>query len=73
MTVTESEDDAVRVERGNAEPEELAALAAVLVSVLAGRREHGDGGAPDAARRPRAAQWRRWERLAAYRPPHSWQ
>lgn len=64
---------AVRVERGNADAEEIAVLTVVLMSVLAGYREPGSGTAAEAARRPCAARWWRWDRVAAYRPPHSWQ
>ncbi|WP_217249289.1 acyl-CoA carboxylase subunit epsilon [Streptomyces sp. AC602_WCS936] len=59
---------ALRIERGRAGEAELAAVAVVLCSVLAGRRaaEHGEG-------TPDVPSWRRPERsAAAYRSPYSW-
>ncbi|WP_407564708.1 acyl-CoA carboxylase subunit epsilon [Streptomyces sp. 184] len=66
-------DGAVRVERGNADAEELAVLTVVLMSALADRGERLSGMAPEGSRRAFGAQWWRWDRVAAYRPPHSWQ
>jgi hypothetical protein len=59
---------ALRIERGRADEEELAALAVALCSVLAGRAA-GEGG-----REPSGApSWRRPERSgAAYRSPYCW-
>ncbi|MER6983810.1 acyl-CoA carboxylase subunit epsilon [Streptomyces carpinensis] len=59
---------ALRIERGRADEEELAALAVVLCSVLAGQ-EAADAG-PEPADAP---SWRRPERSgAAYRSPYCW-
>ncbi|MER6016448.1 acyl-CoA carboxylase subunit epsilon [Streptomyces bluensis] len=59
----------VRVERGRAEPEEVAALTAVLLARTAAAAEPGPGHRPGSAK----AGWRRPERPRGYRPPHSWQ
>ena len=58
----------IRVEKGHAEPEEVAAITAILLARAAA--------APDAApdhhgRRPKAG-WRRLEREGGFRAPHSW-
>ncbi|MFE7843264.1 acyl-CoA carboxylase epsilon subunit [Streptomyces sp. NPDC057474] len=55
----------LRVERGEASEEELAAVAVTLLSVLAGR---------GARRRAAAFGVRRagWERAVPFRAPHSW-
>ncbi|MFF3764924.1 acyl-CoA carboxylase epsilon subunit [Streptomyces sp. NPDC001922] len=60
----------VRVEKGHAEPEELAALTAVLLARAAAGTGHHPAGA-----RPRrsTAGWRRLERTPGFRAPHSWQ
>ncbi|MFE7774703.1 acyl-CoA carboxylase subunit epsilon [Streptomyces sp. NPDC057445] len=57
----------LRVEKGHADPEELAAITAVLLARAAAQ--------PDApARRGRStAGWRRLERQSGFRAPHSWQ
>ncbi|MER6127345.1 acyl-CoA carboxylase epsilon subunit [Streptomyces sp. NPDC001795] len=63
-------DDAalVRVERGEASEEELAALTAVLLA-RAAARGHG----PDHADRSRTtARWSRLERRPSYQSPLSW-
>ncbi|MEV2196574.1 acyl-CoA carboxylase subunit epsilon [Streptomyces phaeochromogenes] len=60
----------LRVERGSADEAELAAVAVVLFSLLTALRERRGADRPE---RHGAARWRRWERSAAYRPPHSWQ
>ncbi|MDT0322637.1 MULTISPECIES: acyl-CoA carboxylase subunit epsilon [unclassified Streptomyces] len=57
----------VRVEKGEASPEELAAVTALLVARAA--RQDAE---PTAADRSTAG-WRRLERSAGYRAPHSWQ
>ncbi|MEU6771968.1 acyl-CoA carboxylase subunit epsilon [Streptomyces sp. NPDC046759] len=58
----------IRVEKGHAEPEEVAAITAVLMARAAARTEPA---AP--ARRGRAkAGWRRLEREGGFRAPHSW-
>ncbi|MGW6457865.1 acyl-CoA carboxylase subunit epsilon [Streptomyces sp. NPDC055078] len=59
----------LRVEKGNCEPEELAAITAVLLARAASRTEtpsHGRDGST-------AAGWRRLERQRGFRPSHSWQ
>ncbi|GHE57507.1 acyl-CoA carboxylase subunit epsilon [Streptomyces capitiformicae] len=61
----------VRVERGRAEPEEVAALTAVLLARTAAEPVPGR---PIPGRPGRTkAGWRRLERARGYRPPHSWQ
>ncbi|WP_327114146.1 acyl-CoA carboxylase subunit epsilon [Streptomyces sp. NBC_01341] len=60
-------DSVLRVEKGQAGPEELAAITAVLLARAAGR-------ADVPARRGRdTAGWRRLERTPGFRAPHSWQ
>ncbi|MEV7676002.1 MULTISPECIES: acyl-CoA carboxylase subunit epsilon [unclassified Streptomyces] len=57
----------LRVEKGHADPEELAAITAVLLARAAAQP------APDTAHRGRtAAGWRRLEREHGFRAPHSW-
>ncbi|MEU2158653.1 acyl-CoA carboxylase epsilon subunit [Streptomyces sp. NPDC019396] len=65
MTMTA--DSLLRVEKGNAEPEELAALTAILLARAATQ--------PDAPVRGgrSTAGWRRLERQSGFRAPHSWQ
>ncbi|WP_326587837.1 acyl-CoA carboxylase subunit epsilon [Streptomyces sp. NBC_01294] len=65
--MTNATDTLLRVEKGNAEPEELAAITAILLARAAAT--------PDAAtvRTPRQAGWRRLERTPGFRAPHSWQ
>ncbi|WP_369233049.1 acyl-CoA carboxylase subunit epsilon [Streptomyces sp. R21] len=57
----------IRVEKGHAEPEEVAAITAILLARAAA--------APDAAPahrgRPKAG-WRRLEREPGFKAPHSW-
>ena len=63
-----SDDDRIlRVEKGHAGPEELAALTAVLLA-----RAAAGGTEPDEDR-PSAAPWRRLERRTYFGAPHSWQ
>ncbi|MCF3131570.1 MULTISPECIES: acyl-CoA carboxylase subunit epsilon [Streptomyces] len=58
----------IRVEKGHAEPEEVAAITAILLARAAAR-----GSAPTATHRGRAkAGWRRLEREPGFRAPHSW-
>lgn len=64
---------AVRVERGSADEAELAVVTVVLMAALAGQRARASRHGHDTAPAPAAAQWHRWDRLAAYQPPHSWQ
>ncbi|MEU7279333.1 acyl-CoA carboxylase subunit epsilon [Streptomyces sp. NPDC045431] len=58
----------LRVEKGHADPEELAAITAILMA-RAGARP------ADTATEPRrsTAGWRRLERQSGFRAPHSWQ
>ncbi|MBT2546092.1 acyl-CoA carboxylase subunit epsilon [Streptomyces sp. ISL-44] len=61
-----STDTLLRVEKGNAEPEELAAITAILLARAAAT--------PETAGIPRSqAGWRRLERTPGFRAPHSWQ
>ncbi|MCX4696853.1 acyl-CoA carboxylase subunit epsilon [Streptomyces sp. NBC_01408] len=67
MGVSGGEKFALRVERGRASDEELAAVTVVLCSVLAGRSEEwGEGEPPD------APSWRPERASTAYRSPFSW-
>ncbi|MFI6354715.1 acyl-CoA carboxylase subunit epsilon [Streptomyces sp. NPDC050743] len=58
----------IRVEKGHAEPEEVAAITAVLLARAAAQQ------APSVhIHRGRAkAPWRRLEREGGFRAPHSW-
>ncbi|GHI04728.1 hypothetical protein AQI88_29110 [Streptomyces cellostaticus] len=58
----------IRVEKGHADPEEVAAITAVLLARAAAQSE------PSAqTHRGRAkAGWRRLEREPGFRAPHSW-
>ncbi|ONK10971.1 acyl-CoA carboxylase epsilon subunit [Streptomyces sp. MP131-18] len=58
----------VRVEKGRASDEELAAVTALLLARVARQPAPDDAGP---GRSP--AAWRRLERARAYRAPHSWQ
>ncbi|MEV7519962.1 acyl-CoA carboxylase subunit epsilon [Streptomyces sp. NPDC091371] len=61
-----STDTLLRVEKGNAAPEELAAITAILLARAAAT--------PEAVTTPRSqAGWRRLERTPGFRAPHSWQ
>ncbi|MGW1537064.1 acyl-CoA carboxylase subunit epsilon [Streptomyces aureus] len=63
---------ALRIERGRADDDELAALTVVLCSLLAGRRAHsGEAGEPQV---PAAVpSWRRPQVLGSqWRSPHGW-
>ncbi|MBL1101477.1 acyl-CoA carboxylase subunit epsilon [Streptomyces coffeae] len=62
----------VRVEKGHADAEELAAVTAVLLARAAATAGHHRTGASARPRRS-AARWRRLERQSAFRAPHSWQ
>ncbi|MBB5116769.1 MULTISPECIES: acyl-CoA carboxylase subunit epsilon [Streptomyces] len=59
----------VRVEKGTADAEEVAAVTAVLLARAAAVGHHS---APARPRRT-AAGWRRLERTSGFRAPHSWQ
>ncbi|WP_031505670.1 acyl-CoA carboxylase subunit epsilon [Streptomyces megasporus] len=61
--------DVVRVEKGRASEEELAAVTALLMARAAA---HTRSAAPLRPRRT-PAPWRRPERVPTYRAPHSWQ
>ncbi|MCX4673480.1 acyl-CoA carboxylase subunit epsilon [Streptomyces sp. NBC_01381] len=66
MTIVSAAHTLLRVEKGHAEPEELAAIALILMA-----RAAAPG--PTAAHRPRSrAGWRRLERERGFRAPHSW-
>ncbi|MEK8172700.1 acyl-CoA carboxylase subunit epsilon [Streptomyces sp. M19] len=72
-TVSDSRDTSdtlVRVEKGHADAEELAAVTAVLLARAAATAGHG---AERPGRHRSAAGWRRLERQAYFRAPHSWQ
>ncbi|MFF1411812.1 acyl-CoA carboxylase subunit epsilon [Streptomyces sp. NPDC058289] len=57
----------LKVEKGNAEPEELAAITAILLARAAAAPE-------DTATAARSqAGWRRLERTPGFRGPRSWQ
>ncbi|MEV8537269.1 acyl-CoA carboxylase subunit epsilon [Streptomyces sp. NPDC051211] len=62
-----STDMLLRVEKGHAEPEELAAITAILLA-----RAASTPSIP-AARTRSTAGWRRLERTPGFRAPHSWQ
>lgn len=57
----------IRVEKGLADPEEVAAITAVLLARAAARPAE----TPTHRPRPRAG-WRRLERESGFRAPHSW-
>jgi hypothetical protein len=63
-----STDHLVRIEKGNAEPEEVAAVTAVLLARAAAAGRQVDDVQPRSI-----AGWRRLERRSYFRPPHSWQ
>ncbi|MFD0308224.1 acyl-CoA carboxylase epsilon subunit [Streptomyces sp. NPDC059517] len=58
----------IRVEKGHAGPEELAAVTALLLA----RAASAPAEAPTHRRHPKAG-WRRLERTPGFRAPHSWQ
>ncbi|MFF7179044.1 acyl-CoA carboxylase epsilon subunit [Streptomyces sp. NPDC008121] len=57
----------LRVEKGHADPEELAAITAVLLARAAAQP------AEATAHGRSTAGWRRLERQSGFRPSHSWQ
>jgi acyl-CoA carboxylase epsilon subunit-like protein len=57
----------IRVEKGHAEPEEVAAITAILLARAAARPS-----TPPAHRGRLKAGWRRLEREPGFRAPHSW-
>jgi hypothetical protein len=58
----------IRVEKGHAGPEEVAAITAVLLARAAARQEPVAAGHRGRDR----AGWRRLERENGFRAPHSW-
>ncbi|MFH9724376.1 acyl-CoA carboxylase subunit epsilon [Streptomyces sp. NPDC017254] len=58
----------LRVEKGHADPEELAAITAVLLARAASRSDED----PATGHTRTAAGWRRLEREHGFRAPHSW-
>ncbi|CAM3121774.1 acyl-CoA carboxylase epsilon subunit [Streptomyces albus] len=63
-----TKEEVVRVERGRAAPEELAAVTALLLA-----RAAAVHAARPRRRRTTKAGWRRPERRLGFRAPHSWQ
>ena len=59
----------IRVEKGHAEPEEVAAITAVLLARAAAQPNDP---APQPHRGRAKAGWRRLEREKGFRAPHSW-
>ncbi|MCF4140496.1 acyl-CoA carboxylase subunit epsilon [Streptomyces sp. Tue 6430] len=59
----------IRVEKGHAEPEEVAALTAILLARAASRSSDQSARAHHGRLR---AGWRRLEREGGFRAPHSW-
>lgn len=57
----------IRVEKGHAEPEEVAAITAILLARAASRPAETPAHAGHAR-----AGWRRLEREGGFRAPHSW-
>ncbi|MFI5667628.1 acyl-CoA carboxylase subunit epsilon [Streptomyces sp. NPDC051704] len=66
--MTHTADTLLRVEKGNAAPEELAAITAILLARAASAPE-----GPTVHRIGSQARWRRLERTPGFRAPHSWQ
>ncbi|MFJ7324780.1 acyl-CoA carboxylase subunit epsilon [Streptomyces cyaneofuscatus] len=66
MSLTSAE-SVLRVEKGHADPEELAAITAVLLARAAAQPS------TPAHRGRDTAGWRRLERTPGFRAPHSWQ
>ncbi|WP_246530736.1 acyl-CoA carboxylase epsilon subunit [Streptomyces bathyalis] len=62
----------VRVEKGEASEEELAAVTALLLARAAASARHAEIPAARAAGSGKAG-WRRLERARGFRAPHSWQ
>ncbi|GGU98910.1 acyl-CoA carboxylase subunit epsilon [Streptomyces spectabilis] len=59
----------IRVEKGHAEPEEVAALTAILLARAAAQ----PAAVPSVLHGRDKAGWRRLERTPGFRAPHSWQ
>ncbi|MER5490419.1 acyl-CoA carboxylase epsilon subunit [Streptomyces sp. LE64] len=66
-SATATDHGLLRVEKGHAEPEEVAALTALLLARAAA------GGTEPAPRAVAKPGWRRLERQYGFRAPHSWQ
>ncbi|NEB13865.1 acyl-CoA carboxylase subunit epsilon [Streptomyces coelicoflavus] len=66
MAEPDSAHHELRIERGHAGEEELAALTAVLCSILAGQEDEGEDASPD------APSWRPERPAGTYRSPYSW-
>ncbi|MEU3771763.1 acyl-CoA carboxylase subunit epsilon [Streptomyces sp. NPDC032472] len=66
--MSKTADTLLRVEKGNAEPEELAAITAILLARAAATPQ-----ARPVHRIGSQAGWRRLERTLGFRAPHSWQ
>ncbi|MFJ7625682.1 acyl-CoA carboxylase subunit epsilon [Streptomyces sp. NPDC097595] len=64
---TATAESVLRVEKGLADPEELAAITAVLLARAAAQP------ATTPVRVRNTAAWRRLERTPGFRAPHSWQ
>lgn len=62
----------VRVEKGDASEEELAAVTALLLARAAASARHAEIPAGHGAGSGKAG-WRRLERARGFRAPHSWQ
>lgn len=72
-TATTTATTLLRVEKGHAEPEELAAITAVLLARAAAGRAAGPAGPAGSADPGRAtAGWRRLERRSAFESPRAW-
>ena len=73
-TLSTPADSTVRVEKGHADPEELAALTAILLARAAAGEQSAPAAAAGTTRPTRSvAGWRRLERARGFRAPHSWQ
>ncbi|MGC5397293.1 acyl-CoA carboxylase subunit epsilon [Streptomyces sp. DT20] len=68
--MTTAAESVLRVEKGLADPEELAAITAVLLARAAAQPVTA---ATPAHRGRDTAGWRRLERTPGFRAPHSWQ
>ncbi|GLF98944.1 acyl-CoA carboxylase subunit epsilon [Streptomyces yaizuensis] len=67
MSTPTTDASLLRVEKGDCEPEELAAITAVLLARAAATPDE------QAPLGPSAAGWRRLERQRGFQPSHSWQ
>ncbi|KJY26860.1 MULTISPECIES: acyl-CoA carboxylase subunit epsilon [unclassified Streptomyces] len=66
--MSKTADTLLRVEKGHAAPEELAAITAILLARAAATPQ-----ARPVHRTGSQARWRRLERTPGFRAPHSWQ